>query len=96
MRVCSCRQARISHRASRHWHPSACCQSSAITLPPSFHASLRLTYVRSACPLLLPRRLIEALLDTNTMGGDDVRRIVEQHAARVDLDRRAAEKAAFM
>jgi hypothetical protein len=39
---------------------------------------------------------MEALLDKNTMGGDDVRLIVEQHAARVDLERRAAEKAAFL
>ena len=48
------------------------------------------------CPQPLPCRLIEALLDKNTMGGDDVRQIVEQHAARVDLERRSAEKAAFL
>ena len=64
------------------------CQKSAPCLSP--------TPSRLPCPPPLPRRLIEALLDRNTMGGDDVRLIVEQHAARVDLERRAAEKAAFL
>jgi cell division protease FtsH len=41
-------------------------------------------------------RLQEALLEKETLDGDDVRAIVDAHAARADLDRRSAESAAFL
>ena len=40
--------------------------------------------------------LVDALMDANVLDGDEVRALVERHAARVDLERRALEKAVFL
>ena len=47
------------------------------------------------CPPLRPR-LTEALLERNSMSGDEVRAVVEQYADKGDLAWRAAEKAVFI
>lgn len=40
--------------------------------------------------------LVDALLERNTISGEVVREIVEQHASKLDLDRRKAEAALFI
>jgi cell division protease FtsH len=40
--------------------------------------------------------LVEALLERDSLQGEEVRGLVEAHAAQEDLDRRAAERAAFL
>ena len=40
--------------------------------------------------------MVAALVERKSLGGDEVRALVEAHAAREDLQRRDAEKAAFL
>jgi hypothetical protein len=43
-----------------------------------------------------PRSLVEALVEQETLSGEQVRRLVDKVGNDVDLARRKAERAAFM
>ncbi len=91
---------RVLH--ARFQLPSSCCPAEQ----PRGWAALRDGRSRACasrsndCPCHPPPHppcsLMAALLEKNTLTGEDVRALVEQHAAAEDLQRRDAERAAFL
>ncbi|KAL4447504.1 hypothetical protein ABPG75_004723 [Micractinium tetrahymenae] len=57
------------------------------------YATVKQLLVRNCAAL---DSLMAALLEKNTLGGEEVQALVEQHAAAEDLQRRDAEQAAFL